>query len=76
MNTLFVPILFVCINSNCEFMQGTTIFQSEKQCVESIKAQKKHMNNLVKRVESGKIDLMEGTCVDVKVTKGLMVSGS
>ena len=73
MNTIFIPVLFICINSNCEFMQSESNFKSEKQCVETIKAQKKHMSDLVKKTKSGKIDLMEGTCIDVELPKGLTV---
>jgi len=74
MNTIFIPVLFICINSNCEFMQATNSFKFEKECREGITIQKKYMTDMVKKVELGKIDLMEGTCIDANVPRGLTIS--
>lgn len=67
MTTIFIPLLFICINGNCEFQQSTTYFKEEIQCEEDLERQKKHMRDLLKMARQGKIELMEGTCVDLKV---------
>ena len=67
MTTIFIPLLFICINGICEFQQSTTYFEEEIQCEEDLERQKKHMRNLVKMAGQGKIDLMQGTCVDLNV---------
>ena len=66
--TIFIPILFICLNGNCEFMQSTGYFKTEKLCKDDIERQKQHMRYLVK--ESGqkkKIEILEGTCVDFEI---------
>ena len=65
--TIFIPVLFICINSNCEFMQSTDYFWSEQQCLASLDRQKQRMKNLVKQADQGKIEILEGTCVDLDV---------
>ncbi len=74
--TIFIPVLFMCLNGNCEFMQGTTHYKNEAQCVASLDMQKQHMRNLVKEAEKlgtkGDITILEGTCIDaeIKTTQG------
>ena len=63
--TIFIPILFICINSNCQFMQSQVNYRSEKQCRDSIETQKQYMKNLTKEAGQGKIEILEGTCIDV-----------
>jgi hypothetical protein len=52
-------------------MQSTGHFRVEEQCRSDIEKQKQHMRDLVKDAGQ-KIEIMEGTCVDVdvKVIKG------
>ena len=74
--TIFIPILFICLNGNCEFMQSTGYFKTEKLCMDDIERQKQHMRNLVKEAEKqgtkGDITILEGTCIDaeIKTTQG------
>ena len=74
--TIFIPVLFICLNGNCEFMQGKTHYKIEAQCVASLDMQKQHMRNLVKEAEKqdtkGDITILEGTCIDaeIKTTQG------
>lgn len=65
--TIFIPLLFICINSKCEFMQSTGHFKIEEQCMADLDKQKQHMRDLIKMAGQGKIELMEGTCVDVDI---------
>ena len=67
MTTIFIPLLFICINSNCEFMQSTGYFESEQQCLADSDKQKQRMKDLVKQAGQGKIELLESTCVDFNV---------
>ena len=67
MTTIFIPLLFICINANCEFMQSTGYFESEQQCLTDLDKQKQHMKDLVKQAGRGKIEMLERTCVDVEV---------
>jgi len=73
---IFIPVLFICLNGNCEFMQGKTHYKNEAQCEASLDMQKQHMRNLVKEAEKlgtkGEITILEGTCIDaeIKTTQG------
>ena len=62
---LFIPLLFVCINSNCEFMQSTDIFVEESDCRAAVDKQKKRIEGLVKQTNKAKIKTLQGTCVDL-----------
>ena len=64
---IFIPVLFICINGNCEFMQSTGYFQTEDQCRADLDLQKQHMQDLVKQAGQGKIEIMEVTCIDFKI---------
>ena len=52
-------------------MQSTGYFQVEQECLVDLEQQKQHMQDLVNQAGRGKIQLLEGTCVDfdVKVIK-------
>ena len=67
MTTIFIPMLFICINANCEFMQSTGYFQVEQQCIADLDLQKQRMKDLVKQAGQGQIEILEGTCVDLDV---------
>ena len=70
--TIFIPVLIICLNGNCEFMQAQTYYKNEAQCKASMEMQKQHMRNLIKQADKGDATVLEGTCidVDVKVTRG------
>ena len=63
--TIFVPILFVCMNGNCEFMQAQIWFKTEQQCRSAVDAQK---DNLRKMALKGNqmVTQLEGTCITLK----------
>jgi len=65
--TIFIPLLFICLNGNCEFMQSTGYYTDETECMVDMEMQKQRMRDLVKMAGQGKIELLEGTCVDFKV---------
>jgi len=65
--TIFIPVLFICMNGNCEFMQAKTHYTVEAQCRASLESQKQHMRDLVKDAGQGSIEKMEGTCIDAEI---------
>ena len=74
--TIFIPVLFICLNGNCEFMQAKVHYKVEAQCRTSLDVQKQHMRNLVDKAAEqgtkGEITILEGTCIDaeIKTTPG------
>jgi hypothetical protein len=61
---IFVPVLWICINSNCVFMQQSTHFLEETQCRESLQEQKKKIRFMAKK-SKGTVKQLEGMCVSV-----------
>ena len=64
---IFIPVLFVCMNGNCNFMQAQTHYKSEEQCRASVDSQKVHMLEVAEKANKGKISTLEGTCINTKV---------
>lgn len=63
---IFIPVLFMCLNGSCNFMQAQTHYKSEVQCRASIDTQKKVM--IQNAEKSGfPIETLEGTCINAKV---------
>jgi hypothetical protein len=69
---IFIPVLIICLNGNCEFMQAQTYYKDEAQCKASMDMQKQHMRNLIKKADKGEATVLEGTCIDanIKTTPG------
>ena len=75
---IFIPVLWICINTHCEFMQSDGFYFSEEiKCMESLDMQKQRMIELVKQAGQGTITVLEGTCVDAKIQTriGKQISG-
>lgn len=65
---IFIPVLWICINAKCEFMQSDGFyFTKEEVCLASLEVQKQRMRDLVKRAGQGTITVLEGVCVDAKL---------
>jgi len=65
---IFIPVLWICINAHCEFMQSDGFyFTQEIKCTESLDTQKKRMRDLVKQAGQGTITVLEGICADAKI---------
>jgi hypothetical protein len=65
---IFIPVLWICINAHCEFMQSDGFyFTQETKCMESLDIQKQRMRDLVKQAGQGTITVLESTCVDAKI---------
>jgi len=64
---IFIPVLFVCINDNCNFMQSHTVYKSKAQCRVSIDNQKAHMIEVANQAGQPNITILEGTCINTKI---------
>jgi hypothetical protein len=64
---IFIPVLFMCLNGNCEFMQAKIHYRNEEKCRESIEEQKIYMLTMVKKTGKKEFDVLEGTCINAKV---------
>ena len=65
---IFIPVLWICINTHCEFMQSDGFyFTQEIKCTESLDIQKQRMRELVKQAGQGTITVLEGICADTKI---------
>lgn len=63
---IFIPVLWVCLNSNCEFMQKDWYFLSEAECQQVVIEQRKQIIAIAKKGRV-KIGTIEGTCVQAKI---------
>ena len=62
---LYIPVLFICMNGNCEFMQAQTSYKSEQQCRAVVDAQKENLQKMA--LKGGQmVTLIEGTCITLK----------
>lgn len=64
---IFIPVLFVCLNGTCNFMQAQTHYRSEAQCRASIDNQKIHLLEVIEKANQGKATILEGTCISAQV---------
>jgi len=60
---IFIPVLIMCMNDNCEFMQSAAYYKNEAQCRQQIDIQKQAMI----RQAPMKIELLEGTCITARI---------
>jgi len=66
---IFIPVIWICVNSKCEFMSPPTHYTVESKCMSEMGQQKEHMKQLVKKAGQGIITVLEGTCVTTKIAK-------
>jgi hypothetical protein len=67
MMEIFIPVLFICLNGNCDFMQAQTVYRNEAQCRASIDTQKTHMLEVAEQANAGKYTVLEGTCINARI---------
>lgn len=64
-HVIFIPVLFVCANGQCNFMQAQKHYVREAECRAQLDVQKKHMQEL--SLKAGQmVTLIEGTCITAK----------
>ena len=62
---LYIPVLFICMNGNCEFMQAQTPYKSEQQCRAAVDVQKENLQKMA--LKGGQmVTMIEGTCITLK----------
>ena len=64
---IFIPVIIICMNGTCEFMQGKTYYHKEVECRASLDIQKQYMRNIAEQAGSSRIEHLEGTCIDADV---------
>jgi len=71
--TIFIPVLIICINAQCEFQQAMTYYLAESQCRTVMTQQKTQMQTLTAR--AGTTAVIEGTCItaDIKAIRGYAI---
>jgi len=62
---IYIPILFVCMNGNCEFMQSMKYFTRESECRVAAESQKENLRKMAFK-GGGVITQLEGTCITLK----------
>ena len=62
---IFIPVLFVCMNGNCEFMQSMKYFTRESECRVAVDAQKDNLRKMAAKGDAT-ITLIEGTCITLR----------
>jgi len=68
---IFVPVLWICINANCEFMQAEQHYTRESECEQQIDKQKVKIKKLVKKAKS-RVEVLEGTCISVSIQNSMV----
>ena len=68
---LFVPILWVCINGNCEFMQSEQHYTRESECKRQVDIQKTKIRKMAKEAKS-QVEVLEGTCISISIQRGMI----
>jgi hypothetical protein len=63
---IFIPVLFICANSTCDFLQVPTHFYSAEECVLAVETQRALIVNTA-RVRGLDV-LVQATCVTARVT--------
>lgn len=72
--TIFIPVLWICLNGHCEFMQQRDYFLDEDDCKESIRVQKQKLYDMAAETD-GTITELEGTCIDATIKRTHIVKG-
>jgi len=62
---IYIPVLFVCMNGNCEFMQSMKYFTRESECRTAVEEQKDNLRKMALKGGS-MVTLIEGTCITLK----------
>jgi hypothetical protein len=57
--TIYIPLLYICIGSECAFFQSEIYTLDEKKCEQEIKQQKSELIKLGRTVQA--------ICVDVQI---------
>ena len=67
MVSIFIPVIWACINANCQFLQAVVHYQTEAQCQQSMEIQKQSMHR--QAAVAGETIVIEGTCITANIKK-------
>jgi len=67
MVSIFIPVLWACIGTNCQFLQAIVYFTTEAQCLQSMEVQKQSMRR--QAAIAGEVIVLEGTCITANIKK-------
>jgi len=70
--TIFIPVIWICINAHCEFMQQQGYFIEEEDCKEEVRIHKQKMLDMATEA-NGTITQLEGTCIDATIKRTAIV---
>ena len=62
---VFIPVLFICANSQCEFQQATTHLNTMEECVAEVETRRAFIVNSAGLI--GQSIEVAGTCVTVRI---------
>ena len=62
---VFIPVLFICANSQCDFQQATTHFDTMEECVVEVETRRAFITNSARLI--GQTMEVAGTCVTVRI---------
>ena len=72
--TIFIPVLWICLNGHCEFMQQNGYFTNEADCKDAVQVQKQKSRDMA--AETGEtITQLEGTGIDATIRRSVIVKG-
>ena len=58
---IFIPVLYICMNGHCEFLQQLTHYTDRQQCMEIVQVKKQEFIKMGATVDV--------TCIDLIVQK-------
>ena len=61
---IFIPVVFMCMEETCNFMQSQSVYKTEQQCKVAVDAQKMNLSDMAKNT---KPTVLEGTCIKVEM---------
>ena len=67
MVSVFIPVIWACVNANCQFLQATIYYSTEAQCQQSMEVQKQGMRRHA--AIAGEVIVLEGTCITINIKK-------
>jgi hypothetical protein len=67
MVSIFIPVLWACIGTNCQFLQAVVHFTTVEQCQQSMEIQKQGMRR--QAAMAGETIVIEGTCITANIKK-------
>jgi len=59
--SIFIPVLYICMNGHCEFFQQNAHYTDRQQCIAVVMAKKEEFVNMGAVVDA--------TCIDLIVQK-------